>query len=151
MQPQPSSHTLGGLTTNMHLWRQVVLHMHTRHSQHGKETHLRSHTSPGQSPTRQPLWSIILPYRPSHHHSPQALTPLHTHTHSHVMHNITQTTPLMVLTFFMFHAILYNEQTPHTQRLKKASLYYTFQKSTVLAPCNLVPLTPLLHGQMEPY
>ena len=75
--------------------------------------------------------------------------PSHTHTRTHVAHNIRQTTPLMMSTFSMFHKILYNEPMPHTET-KKVNLDYTFQTSTVLALCNLVLLTLLLPGQMEP-
>lgn len=56
----------------------------------------------------------------------------------------------MVSTLFMFHIFLSNEQTVCTEE-KKVSLYYTFQTSTVLAPCNLVLLTLLSAGQVEPY
>lgn len=136
---------------NAHLWPQIVCLMCTRHSQSGprRTTHLHSHTSTGQSPTLQPLWSVIS-YRPSHHHSPQASNLSPTHTHTPVLHSNTQTVPLIVSSFFMFHVILYNEQMPHTET-KKVSLYYTSQTSALVAPCNLVLLTLLLAGQMEPY
>lgn len=59
------------------------------------------------------------------------------------------TDALTASALLVFHMIFF--QWTNSARRKWKWAYYTFQTSTVLAPCNLVLLTLLCSGQMEPY
>lgn len=87
---QPCSHThKADFSTNMYLWLQVVCCMHNTFTTWERNTHPRSHTPLGQSPTLQPLQSIILPSWPSHHRSPQAHPLTHKHTRALISYTIS--------------------------------------------------------------
>lgn len=114
---------------------------HTHVATHLRASHPHcSHYDPSSSPTD--LLIIAAP-KP---------TPSHTYTHAHSFHTQYHTGhPFNSVDFFrVSHNSPQWTNGAHTET-KKASLYYTFQTSTVLAPCNLVPLTLLHPGQMEPY
>lgn len=109
--------------------------MHTRQSRPRlqRATHLHIHTSSGQSPTLQPLWSIILSYQLLIITAPRASDLSPTHTRTPVIHSITLTIPLMVCTFP--HVSRNSQQWPsstHRYKEREPLLHLTDFWSTLL-------------------
>ena len=91
---------------------------HTHVATHLRASHPHcSHYDPSSSPTD--LLIIAAPKPPP---------PTHIHTHALISYTISHRPPLLIVsTSFMFHTVLHNELTAHTQRQRKRTSITPFR------------------------